>query len=59
MKLLANQINLAIIRKNIKKNRGRSFARDKVIQEEILRRLGFQSNKSTRKSYRGNRGRPE
>lgn len=39
--LLANQINLAIIRENIKKNEGRSFEKAKNLQDHTLERLGF------------------
>jgi ATP-dependent DNA helicase RecG len=39
--LLANQINLALIRETIKKARGRSFTKALESQEEVIARLGF------------------
>ncbi len=39
--LLANQINLALIRDSLKKARGRSFPKATVKQDEILGNLGF------------------
>lgn len=48
--LLSNQINLAIIREQIKKSEGRSFQKAKNLQEEVLARLGFTPTKSQQKA---------